>query len=191
MAKRRHVRAHIFGLGVSLLLLSIASCVASLPDDEGEANISLALSDGTMADVAYEPLLGQIQISPPIEGEVEIVFGYDDPYVEVRVRVDAATVEAGERVTLPVASGLPSLQVAIEDGTFSSAEDDSSGTMTFQALRVEADYAEIDVEYDVTLGEVEGERTLSATGRISSTYGSLPETGGDAGVGNDDAPLED
>ena len=168
---------------IPLLLSSLASCAVSLPDEDGEANVAFELSDGTTADVAYEPLLGQIQVSPPIEGEVEIVFAYDDPYVEVRVRVDAADVQAGEQISLPVASELPSLQIAVEDGTFTSELDASFGTLTFQELRVETDYARIDVVYDVTLGEVDGERTLNATGRIASTYGSL-DVSSDAGVEN-------
>lgn len=165
--------------------LAWTSCVASLPEAAGEASVQLEFPDGATTSVVYEPMFGQISITPPVEQQIEAIFRNDDPYVEVRVRVDAAQVRPGDTVSLPVATDLPTLQISVEEGTYTSAHSLAGGTMTFQVLTVTDAHAEIDVSYDVTLVEVDRGDTLRAAGRILSSYGDAP-TQADAGVREDE-----
>jgi hypothetical protein len=158
-------RALVFLL--TLPFLAAAEC-GELPGggDDGAGSATVTITrDGQDETLTHDPSLSDLSLTPPAQGVVELTFAYQDPAITVRLRVDGGAVSTGDTVTLPS----PDVELVVETdtGTFSSANDGSSGQVTFDQLDVTEDAASLAASFDATLADDEG-ATIAVVGDVDA-----------------------
>lgn len=114
-------------------ILALAGCAPGAVDDTGAADLTLTAAGGEPLQLIHAPGLSEVRVTPPVDGEVELRFTYNDPLVDVTLRTNANEVSEGEVVALP--SEALSLTVVMDDAEYTST--DASGDVELQVLDVD------------------------------------------------------
>lgn len=164
-----------------LSLAALGLFVGCVPTDfeSGAADLTLTPGEETPLQLIHESGLSTVRVTPPVDGEVELSFTYNDPLVDLTLRADSNEVSEGDVVQLPAPPEALSLTV-IYDGVEYGSGEGSSGTVAMQALFVEDDTGAADVSalIEATLVASDG-ATLAVDGFVEGGVpGTSPPPGG-------------
>ena len=151
--------------------LVLPACAPGVVEDTGAADLTLT-GAGEPLELIHTPGQSEVRVTPPVDGEVELSFVYNDPLVDVALRTNAHEVSEGETVTLP--SDALSLTVLFEDVEYTSAA--GAGSVELQGLEVddERGAAFVSALIDATLASAAGEELLVEGFVEGSVEGDAP-----------------
>jgi hypothetical protein len=148
-------------LMLSGLVFGGANC-DSLALDTGAADVTLTVGEEEPLRLVHDATLSQIALTPPVEGEVELTFAFQDPLVDLTLRVNANEVSEGDRVELPVAPEQLFLSVQTDTDEYVST-DGSSGTVELLILFVDEDAGAAEVNAQILTTLVSSDPMSDAT----------------------------
>lgn len=164
-------RSHLGLLPLAALGLFLG-CVPT-DFDSGAADLTLTQDDDAPLQLIHEEGVSTVRVTPPVDGEVELTFTYNDPFVDLTLRADSNEVSEGDVVALPALPEQLALTVDYGGVAYTSGEG-SSGSVTLQALFVddETGAADVSAAIEAILVASDG-ATLSVDGFVE---GGVPGT---------------
>ena len=153
-----------------------AVCVGCAPFDldSGTAEVEIQRGDEEVLVLIHDPTKSQVALTPPVDGEVELAFTYQDPLVSVILRVNGNQVASGERVDLPADANTLLLSVVFDDAEFVSTAG-ASGSVDVETLVIEeeAGSAELRASFDATLvaTDPQSDETVQVRGFVEGSVG--------------------
>lgn len=151
-----HTASALFLLAAVFVTLG---CAPGDFGDDGAADLTLTAGEDTPLQIIHAPGESQVRLTPPVDGEVELSFTYNDPLVDVSLRTNANDVAEGDLVALP--STVLALSVLLDDIEYTAGEG-SSGNVELQVLAIddESGAADVSAVIDALLISAEGEELV-------------------------------
>lgn len=164
-------------LWFSVVLGAVCGCApgGGLPDDNGgAADLTLTAGEEAPLQLIHAPGESEVRVTPPVDGVVELTFTYNDPLVDVALRVDEAEVGEGDVVSLPASPAALALSVIYDDVEY-TAEGDAAGEveLVVLALDEESGAAEVNAVIAATLVADDGSELL-VDGFVEGSVGAAP-----------------
>lgn len=176
-------------MGVALcslvLGLALATCGPNPPGTpEGDASVRITPSGGTQQSFDHEAGRSEIQVTPPAGGTFTASFTYQDPSMQLSIRVDGNHVAEGARVTFPVQSPYTTadmlMTLSFQGRTYSSDQPGAGGDITLEILKVTEDAVDFRGSFNVTLAAQDG-TTAAVVGFLEAHEGDTSAAGEDGG----------
>lgn len=154
-------RATLAAANLVVVLGLMSGCAPGDFEDGGAADLTLSPADGAPLQIIHSPGLSVVRVTPPVDGEVELSFSYNDPLIDVTLLANANLVSEGEVVALPADPTALFLTVLLDDVEYGSGEG-SSGSVELQVLSVddETGAAEVSAVIAATLVSADGEELV-------------------------------
>lgn len=155
-------------VAVLVCLGALAACAPTLSDDASAA-ITLTLDGEEPLELVHSVGLSRVLLTPPLGREIDLSFLYNDPALELRVRIDGSEHEEGERLSLPH----PDVELSVDFDDISYAPlASSAGTLTLQIFEIddERGYAQVSLDLDARLDDDSG-RALAVVGYVEGSVG--------------------